>query len=341
MSHVTEKTRLLSLDSTSQLPSQEPSCAVVVASFRPGPLIYRCLHSLLIQEGVSPPEIIVVDSSADGTAKRLQQEFPMISVIELERQTPQSQARNIGIARTQAQFIAITDHDCVVPPDWLQRLLAWHAQGHYEAVGGAVGNGTPDSAVGTASYLIEFNEFLPTGTPQPVEMIPHCNICFRREVFTKIGLFIESPPGAEDLLYNFLIRQRGGQIFFDPHIVVTHLNRTGLRTFLRHQRLLGFGSAVARRMAPLKGQVFVRHAMLAYGLPLLRLVRTTERLFSHNRTVLPQYLRLLPLIIPGYIRWTAGFLAGLRHTLPHPPVDTASPLISRATTDATTATHAS
>lgn len=293
-----------------------------------------------MQEGIPSPEIIVVDSSADGTAARLQQEFPTVTVIELERQTPQSKARNIGIARTQAQFIAITDHDCVAPPDWLQRLLSWHTQGHYEAVGGAVGNGTPDNSVGTASYLIEFNEFLPIGAPQPVEMIPHCNICFRREVFTTMGPFIESPPGAEDLLYNFLICQRGGRIFFDPTIVITHLNRTGLRTFLRHQRLLGFGSAVARRMAPLKGQVFIRYPLLACGFPLLRFILTTRRLFAQNRPVLLQYLRLLPLIIPGYIRWTAGFLAGLRQDLPESPMRLAQPLTSPTPTDITATTHA-
>jgi GT2 family glycosyltransferase len=274
-------------------------------------LIYRCLNSLLTQEGVPPPEIIVVDSSANGTAARLQREFSSVTVIQLDRQTPQSAARNIGIARTQAQFIAITDHDCVVPPDWLHRLLARHKQGHYQAVGGAVGNGTPDNAVGTASYLIEFNEFLPVGAPRCVAMIPHCNICFRREVFSTIGPFVEAPPGAEDLLYNFLIHQRGGRILFDPNIVVTHLNRTDFRTFLQHQRLLGFGSAVARRSVALKGQIFVRYPLLAYGLPLLRLVRTTGRLLMHNRPALFRYLQLLPFLVPGYVRWTAGFLAGL------------------------------
>lgn len=329
------------MDSIAQTSRQDASCAVVVAAFRPGPLIHRCLRSLLAQTGVSTPEIIVVDSSADGTAARLQQAFPTVTVIELDRQTPQSVARNIGIAHTQAQFIAITDHDCVAPPDWLQRLLAWHAQDRYEAVGGAVGNGTPDSTVGTASYLIEFNEFLPGGTPQSVEMIPHCNICFRREVFTEIGPFIESPPGAEDLLYNFRICQQGGRIFLDPNIIVTHLNRTGLRTFLRHQRLLGFGSAAARRMAPLKGQTFVRHPMLACGLPLLRLVRTASRLFQQNRPVFFHYVRLLPLIFPGYLYWTAGFLAGLHQNPLVPSAGVARTFSPHQTTDVRTATHAS
>lgn len=294
--------------------TQKPgsSCAVVVASFRPGPLIQCCLHSLLAQEGVPTPEIIVVDSSGDDTAAQLRALFPRITVIELQCQTPQAAARNIGVACSQAQFIAFTDQDCIVPPDWLLQFMTWHSRGHYDAVGGAVGNGTPESAVGTASYLIEFNEFLPTGTPGFAEMIPHCNICFRREVFTTVGPFLEVPPGAEDLLYNFLVCQRGGRLLCDPNIVVTHINRTDFSSFLQHQWVLGFGSAVARRLAMLKGQPFVRYPILSYSLPLVRLVRTFSRLLRHNRQALKQYLQLLPMLIPGYLHWTSGFLAGAR-----------------------------
>lgn len=286
--------------------------AVVIASFRPGALIDRCLTAVLAQQDVAPFDIIVVDSSADGTAQRLQRDFPTVDVLGLDTQTHQSAARNLGLARTQADFIAITDQDCVVPPDWLARLLARHTQGHYAAVGGAIGNGTPTSPVGTASYLIEFNEFLPAGQPRLVSMIPHCNICFRREVFTNIGAFAEVPPGAEDQVFNFLLTQQGQQLLFDPDIVVTHLNRTSFCHFLRHQRLLGFGSAIVRRTIPVQGQQFVRYPVLSYGLPLVRLLRTAGRLRRGQQATFLRYLFLLPILVPGYIVWTAGFRAGLR-----------------------------
>lgn len=292
------------------------SCAVVVASFRPGQLIDRCLAALLAQQEVDDVEVIVVDSSGDRTAERLRHDFPGVKVIALQQQTHQSIARNIGIAQTRAPFIAITDQDCLVPPDWLARLLARHRQGEYAAVGGAIGNGTPDSLIGTATYLIEFNEFMPGGKLRSVPMIPHCNVCFRREVFATVGPFVATPPGAEDLVFNFLLCQQGFHLLYDPAIVVTHLNRTTLSAFLRHQRLLGFGSAIGRRMVAIKGQTFVRHPRLAYGLPLVRLVRTAARLFAGNKAAFWRYLLLLPILLPGYIVWTAGFLAGLREELP-------------------------
>jgi glycosyltransferase involved in cell wall biosynthesis len=299
-----------------QAPPSVLSCTVVVASFRPGTLIDHCLQSLLQQDGVPAYHIIVVDSSADGTAERLQREFPTVEVVALAHQTHQAAARSIGIARTQAPFIAITDQDCIVPSDWLARLLARHREGWYALVGGAIVNGTPHSRVGTASYLIEFNEFMPDGPARFVSMIPHCNICIRREIFTTVGPFVAVPPGAEDQVFNFLLCQQGQQLFFDPCITVTHLNRSEFSGFLRHQHLLGVGSAVARRVVPLPGQLFVRYPGLAYLLPLVRVFRTTGRLLRHNRPALLRYLQLLPILLPGYMMWTKGFVTGLRQPLP-------------------------
>lgn len=312
-------------DSKSQAYEPDALCTVVVASFRPGSLIHRCVRSLLGQEG-APLKVIVVDSSGDDTAAQLRAAFPTISVIDLPHQTPQATARNIGVAHARTPFIAITDQDCEVPSDWLQRLLSWHAQGHYDAVGGAIANGTPESAVGAASYLIEFNEFLPMGTPRLTKMIPHCNICFRREVFDTYGAFIEAPPGAEDLLYNFSLRQKGGRLFFDPAISVTHLNRTNFRSFLQHQWMLGFGSAVARRAAPLQGQIFVHFPLLSYGLPFVRLFRTMSRLLFSHRPIFWRYLQLLPILLPGYMRWASGFRTGARDSSPLPRVDLSQPV---------------
>lgn len=295
--------------------SELPICAVVVASFRPGSLIDQCLHSLLAQEGVGDVQIVVVDSSTDGTTERLRRDFPTITVIGLKQQTHQSIARNIGIAHTQAPFIAITDQDCLVPPDWLARLLARHQEDDYAVVGGGIGNGTPSSIVGTASYLIEFNEFLPTGPPRLVPMVPHCNVCFRRKVFHTVGPFANVPPGAEDQVYNFLLQQKGQRIFYDPTIAIRHQNRTGFSAFFRHQRLLGFGSAVARRTVATSGQLLIRAPVLAYLLPFVRFFLTLGRLLATNQPALLRYLLLLPLIFPGYVAWTQGFRAGLRHLL--------------------------
>ncbi len=293
-----------------------PLVSVVVPSYRPGPLLERCVGALLSQELDYPYEVVVVDSTGDGTAERLRAHFPACRVIALERPTPQAAARNLGVAETRGRFVALTDHDCLVGPDWLARLLARHARGTYAAVAGAIENGTPWSAVGTAGYWIEFNDFTPRRPAGDVTDVPHCNVCFRREALGGPAPFPAVRPCAEDLTFNYLLTQAGGTIYFDPLIVVTHLNRTGFHPYLAHQRTLGAGSAVARRLVPLAGRVCVRHPSLALFLPALRLGRTLARVARRHPGRTPIFLGVLPLLLLGYVAWTRGFLDGCREMLP-------------------------
>jgi glycosyltransferase involved in cell wall biosynthesis len=263
--------------------------------------------------------VIVVDSTGDGTAERIARRFPECRVEALPERVPQAAARNIGVAAARGTFVALTDHDCLVPPDWLARLLARHATAEYAAVAGPVVNGTPESAVGTAAFWIEFNEFTPKRPAGLVIDAPHCNICLRRTALERSEPFPLVPPAAEDLIFNHRLVEGGGRIYFDPAIVVTHVNRTRFRDYVHHQRVLGFGSAVARRLAPLRGRMFIQHPLLAPLLPLVRLGRTLTRIAQRHPERLAATLALLPLMVPGYVSWTSGFLQGRRVALNPPP----------------------
>lgn len=290
----------------------DPVVSVVVPSYAPGAMLERCVAALLSQSFQRPYEVIVIDSTGDGTADQLARRFPICRVMALPERVPQATARNIGVGMARGAFVALTDHDCIVPADWLELLLARHASGDYAAVAGAVLNGTPRSAVGTAAYWIEFNEFTPARPSGLVTDAPHCNICLRREVLTSSAPFPVVPPCAEDLIFNHQLVEAGGRIYFDPGIVVMHVNRTRFTDYVRHQRVLGYGSAIARRLAPLRGQMFVAHPSLAPLLPLVRFGRTVKRIAQRHPERLGPTLALMPLLVPGYVSWTAGFLQGRR-----------------------------
>ena len=91
-----------------------PLVSVVVPCYRPGRLIDGCLGSVLDQDLDGPWEVIVVESTGDGTAERLRKEFPACRVIAPPARTLPAEAQNIGVAAAAAPFIAITNHDCVV-----------------------------------------------------------------------------------------------------------------------------------------------------------------------------------------------------------------------------------
>jgi len=297
-----------------------PLVSVVVPSYRPGSLLEDCVEALFRQEFDHPFEVIVVESSGDGTAERLCARFPACRVIALAQRAPQAVARNLGVAEARGRYVALTDHDCVVSPDWLARFLTRHATGCYAAVAGAVVNGTPWSAVGTAAYWIEFNDFTPGRATGLVKDVPHCNTCFRREALDGPGPFPAIRSYAEDLTFNYLLTSAGGTIYFDPTIVVTHMNRTRLHEYLAHQRALGTGSAVSRRLVPLAGGVFVHHPSLVPLLPVVRLGRTLARVARRHPDRTLVFLTLLPLLLLGYVAWTRGFLDGRCEALPIDPV---------------------
>jgi GT2 family glycosyltransferase len=294
-----------------------PRVSVVVPCYRPGELIDGCLEDLCAQDLDEGYEVIVVESSGDGTADRLQAQFPGVRVIAPPHRTLPAEAQNIGVAAARGAFIAITNHDCRLRSDWLRRLLARHDAGTYAAVGGAVANGTPRSMVGTAAYWSEFNEFTigrPTGI---VPGVPQCNVCFRREALVGATPFPTVRFGAEELTFNYELTRAGGAFFFDPSIVIRHLNRTTLRAYLAHQHVLGVGSAMARRLVPLPGAVATRHPALIPFLPLLRVGRVLGRVARRHPRELPKVIALTPLLFVGYAVWAAGFWQGA-----HDPLDT-------------------
>ncbi len=292
-----------------------PRVSVVVPCYRPGTLIDGCLAGLAAQDLDGRYEVIVVESSGDGTAERLRQRFAGIRVIAPPHRTSPAEAQNIGVAAAAAPLIAITNHDCLVPPDWLRRMVARHQDGTYAAVGGAIANGTPASAIGTAAYWSEFNEFT-TGRPAGVVAgVPQCNVCFRREALVGATPFPQVRFGAEELTFNYELTRAGGVFFFDPAITITHLNRTTLGAYLAHQHVLGVGSAMARRLVPLPGAIATRHPALIPLLPPLRVARVLARVARRHPRHLPTLLALVPLLLTGYAVWAAGFWKGTRGPL--------------------------
>jgi len=283
---------------------------VIVPVYNARATIGACLRSILAQDVDDVWELLVVDSSDDGTADLLRREFPAVRVLFRDRRTAAGAARQHALGVATGWLVAFTDADCVVAPDWLRRLLARHRAAEHPAVGGAVANGTPASILGSAEHLFSFNEFMPGMPERLVAGMPTCNLCYRREVLAAIA-FESGPEGAflqpEDLLLNWRVTGGARRLLFDPAIRVTHQNRTRLVACVRHQYLIGRSACWARTRAELPGRTFAARWWLSPLVAPLRVGRIAMRLVRHDRGALLRFLALLPAVLLVAAAWGAGF----------------------------------
>ncbi len=292
---------------------QKLAISVVVPAYNARATIDATLTSLAQQRGVENYEVIVVDSSDDGTDRRISEVYPWVKLIHRPNQTDPGTARNLGIAGSRGEIIACLDADCSAPEDWLAHILAAQRAGH-KVIGGAVENGKPESTVAWAGYMGEFREFIPHGEPRLVPHVPTCNIAYHRTIFERFGGFPTRFYPQEDLLYHWRLGQHGVPLWFDPGLSVRHLHRSTWRSYLRHQHRIGRITSRMLQVTGGEGAFLARSPALAVlsapVLPLFKWGRTLAAFWSDAPDVLWRHLPAAGVLLMGLYAWIIGFIAG-------------------------------
>lgn len=275
---------------------------MVIPALRAWATLPRVLDALAGQIDANH-EVIVVDSSADGRAEQLGRRWPWVRVIALPQRTLPGAARNIGAGHARGQWLAFCDADAVPMPGWLAGLEEVVAEGA-AAVAGTILNGTPTSAIGTAGWLLEFSEWLPSRRG-PLLHGASANLAVRRSAFERHGGMPEDVWPGEDTILTFRLAAEEG-LRFAPRAAVCHLNRTGGRAFLEHQRRLGasFAQVCAQVDLPYRWVSRPPATVLAGPLRLVALARRLARSPRHGLAA----LRVAPLLVAGLAAWTGGLI---------------------------------
>ncbi len=215
--------------------------SVVIPAYRANRTLNRCLESVLQQQFVGSFEVIVCASADNAEELPTLERDPRLRLTSAVPRLSAAAARNRGAGEASGEAIAFTDADVVVAKDWLQRLV--EASGGTKCVAGSVENGTPESLIGSAEYLMQFIDLHPRRKPDAVHFGATCNLFFPRDLWQASGPFPEGMDGGEDTLITAALR-RQGLFTFERGAVVRHLNRTRFGDFMRHQ--YGFGRFSAR-----------------------------------------------------------------------------------------------
>lgn len=171
-----------------------------------------------------PARVIVVHQGDDPEVGEWIRRVPGGLVVEYVRSDRRGRARgvNTGIDRVTTRFVAITDDDCLVAPEWTRRMAArlraepdLLVTGRVEAAGDAV-----------PVAVVTSNE--PDRQRRPrirYDLLSGGNMGGALDVLRRIGPLDEDPclATAEDGEYAYRALRAGVPITYDPTIVVDHV----------------------------------------------------------------------------------------------------------------------
>jgi glycosyltransferase involved in cell wall biosynthesis len=286
----------------------KPQLSIIVASYDSGNLIKSCLESLKSQNTDQPLEIIVVDSSMDGVANLIKETFPNVRLYQFFERKFCGDARNFGLSVARGEIIAFIDADCSADQNWANQILQAHQSSHL-AIGGAIANANPQSAIGWAAYFCEFSQWMPGFPLRNMADIAGANMSYKRRAFEEYGLFIEGTYSS-DTEFHWRLKRNRGSLQFVPSILVFHHSIDRLGRFLAHEFEHGRSFARVR----MKSQDFSEWRRLSYGtfsflIPGWLFLKIGLRNFN-NRIYFHHFLKTWPLLVLGLIAWSLGECVG-------------------------------
>ena len=285
-----------------------PALSVIITSYNARATIGACLESLRAQTTSRDVEILLVDSSADGTAAFVREAYPEVVVLGSPDRLYAGSARNVAIPRSRAPLIAFLDADCTVDAGWVDTVCAAH-DGPGLLIGGSVDNAPTRSLVAWAYYFCEFNLWLPAARGRAMSEAAGCCLSMKREAYDRYGPFLEATYSS-DTAFQWRARRDGQRVQYIPSIRIIHQSPTGLRHFLRHTAEHRRGYArVKCRDRSLSASGRRREMALLTVTPILLMGATLVRLRVCPR-YLPQFLAASPLVFLGYAARSWGEFTG-------------------------------
>ena len=223
--------------------------SVVVPTYNRLRLLRNTLESLFKQDFPDYEIIVVDDGGNDGTAEYLAELTRNGRIHGISQANAGLAAtRSAGLAVARGEFVAFTDDDCVVPPDWLKRYREAFLRTGAAGIGGATETGNPGNAYAFVNDIMH-NHFKRAfasgaggyggGTP----FLTGNNVAYSRSALERVG----GPDprfrmGAEDRDLAYRVSATGGLVVYEPSIVVQHFNDSDFGRYVRQQYRYGVGS---------------------------------------------------------------------------------------------------
>jgi cellulose synthase/poly-beta-1,6-N-acetylglucosamine synthase-like glycosyltransferase len=227
--------------------SLEPTVSIIVPVLNGEATISTLLESLSkLKYPKDKLDFQVVDGNSTDKTGEIVKQYPVKLVAQ--NGTGLNAARNTGIKNSKSEIVAFTDSDCVVPEDWVQRIVKNFKETQVGCVGGSIKGYDGDflSEYADNSFMPVLRIFKKREVLDSVKLLQRypagCNMAFRREALEAAGGFDESIRHAfdEDELVERVCKA-GYKMSLDPDCLVLHKHRTSLKELLKQNFRYGRG----------------------------------------------------------------------------------------------------
>ena len=207
--------------------------------------IARCLESILANDYPGNRiEILVVDGMSEDRTRAIvlgyAERYDQVRLID----NPQKHipaAMNVGIRNARGETIIKMDAHSTYQSSHIRLCVDYQEKYGAENVGG-VWKMVPGAESATAKAIVlglghrfgSGNAKIKVGLSEPTWSDSAAFGCFKKELFSRIGLFDERLKSSSDMDMNLRIRAAGGRILLVPEIVVNYYADPTLKKFWKH-----------------------------------------------------------------------------------------------------------
>lgn len=206
----------------------------------------RCLEALLTQTLTSDSyELILVDNMSTDRSVEIARQYASVKVLQETKQSSYA-ARNTGTRLAQGRILAFTDADCVVCPEWIERIRAGLADDRTALLLGGRRFGRETFVLrNLADYEFEKARFVFSQDDASLYYAYTNNMAVRRDVFDRSGPFVEIARGGDVVFVSKVIAANGcGAVKFVPEMLIRHLEID--RWYSWHRKMWIYGRSYQR-----------------------------------------------------------------------------------------------
>jgi len=216
--------------------TKSPKVTLLTVTFNGKAFLQDYFASLaaINQQGLELEIFMVDNGSTDGSVTWVREQYPNITVIQNDENN-YARALNLGIRRSEGEFVVISNNDATVHPNWLHGFLAVFEQ---DAKIGAVQSKivfAKDKRINSVGVeQIQHHHFRDIGfgredssayaTAAERDYVTGGSVMFRRECLDDVGPWDEEfIMFMEDVDYSARCRKNGWKLWYSPASVMYHM----------------------------------------------------------------------------------------------------------------------